>query len=249
MRRPPGDSPPVAIEPELIDRIEVRGDDLRRMLKELGTINRYLGGTGPSVEESLRRLAGVRRPAILDVGAGGGEYLQAVGQALQERSVKSLRVGLDRSWPTCAAASCLQPPGPGGATFAAADAFRLPYRDGAFDLVHCSLFLHHFREEQIADLLREMRRVSRRGVLVNDLHRHSLAVSGIRILTRLFSRSRFIRHDAPLSVRRAFRRPDLERIWQAAGLPDPEIRWRWAFRWLVWTPASGRSTAGRSGTA
>ena len=81
-------------------------------------------------------------------------------------------------------------------------------------------------------MLREMRRVSRRGVVVNDLHRHPLAWVAIRTLTRLCSRSGLIRHDAPLSVRRGFRRAELTSLARAAGVPC-EVQWRWAFRWVL----------------
>ena len=101
------------------------------------------------------------------------------------------------------------------------------------------MFFHHFDEDRIVALLSEMRRVSSVGILVNDLHRHRLAHDGIRVLTGLFSRSRFIRHDAPCSVRRAFRRDDLERLRDRLGWHDARIRWHWAFRWSLYKPLSG----------
>jgi ubiquinone/menaquinone biosynthesis C-methylase UbiE len=164
---------------------------------------------------------------------------------LDRHGVRHRLIGLDRSLPTCREATRLtrvdSDPGSArsdGPVFASADAFRLPFADRSFDLVHAALFLHHFREPDIGRLLGEMLRVARLGVLINDLHRNLLALYGIRALTALFSRSRYIRNDAPLSVRRGFRRAELMELWQRAGLPSPSIRWRWAFRWMLWTPAA-----------
>ncbi len=129
-----------------------------------------------------------------------------------------------------------------------ADAFRLPFADGAFDYVHSSLFLHHFRNEQIVPLLAEMDRVAAHGVVVNDLHRHWFAYQSIRLLGALFIRSPIVRHDAPLSVRRGFRASDLER-WRRSGRPRPGYRWRWPFRWLVWSFADGGTPEGAADRA
>ncbi|MDQ2657524.1 MAG: SAM-dependent methyltransferase, partial [Bacteroidota bacterium] len=65
------------------------------------------------------------------------------------------------------------------------------------------------------------------------IHRHWLAYYSIKWLTRMFSKSAMVRHDAPLSVHRAFRKSELEEILRRAGLVDYKIKWRWAFRWQV----------------
>jgi hypothetical protein len=63
---------------------------------------------------------------------------------------------------------------------------------------------------------------------------HKLNVS---MLTALFSRSRLVRHDAPLSVRRGFTRSELEGLAASASKDCPDtgvqISGEWAFRWLL----------------
>ena len=71
------------------------------------------------------------------------------------------------------------------------------------------------------------------GFFINDLHRHFLAYHSIRLLTRAFSKSRLVKNDAPISVTRGFSRIDWSNILAAAGLEDYELRWKWAFRWLL----------------
>jgi ubiquinone/menaquinone biosynthesis C-methylase UbiE len=99
------------------------------------------------------------------------------------------------------------------------DALDLPFKDGTFDVVTASLFFHHLSNEACVRVLAQMWRIARRRVLVNDLHRHALAYSSIRALTAMFSKSRMVRHDGPLSVLRAFRPQELFDIAKRAGVP------------------------------
>ena len=67
-------------------------------------------------------------------------------------------------------------------------------------------------------VLREMARVSRRGVIVNDLDRTQLSWLGAWLLAHLATRNRYTRHDAPLSVRRAYRPVEVQDMAAAVGL-------------------------------
>ena len=98
-------------------------------------------------------------------------------------------------------------------------------------MAHAGLFLHHFDDAQAARVLREMRRVAR-VVVLNDLHRHPVAYYAIAALATLFQTSAMFRADAPHSVLRGFRRDELARVVEAAGLGGT-IAWRWAFRWIA----------------
>jgi hypothetical protein len=82
-------------------------------------------------------------------------------------------------------------------------------------------------------MLRQWQQQARVAVVINDLHRHALAYHSIRWLTRLFGGSYLVQNDAPLSVARAFRRADWERMLADAGIRRYELRWCWAFRWQV----------------
>jgi ubiquinone/menaquinone biosynthesis C-methylase UbiE len=103
-------------------------------------------------------------------------------------------------------------------TLEVADGPPLPYADDAFDVAHMSLVAHHLEPDELAALLLEMGRVSRVGVIVNDLERGARFWLGAWLLARFFTRNRLTRHDAPLSVRRAYRAPELARIAARVGL-------------------------------
>ena len=74
---------------------------------------------------------------------------------------------------------------------------------------------------------------ARLGFVVNDLHRHWLAYHSISILTRFFSRSHLVRHDARLSVAKGFSKQELQSIFRIPDGKKVTIDWRWAFRWQM----------------
>ena len=82
-------------------------------------------------------------------------------------------------------------------------------------------------------LLRQWQAQAQVAVIINDLHRHWLAYHSIKWLTRLLGGSYLVRHDAPMSVARAFRRADWVALLARAGITAYELRWRWAFRWQL----------------
>jgi ubiquinone/menaquinone biosynthesis C-methylase UbiE len=108
--------------------------------------------------------------------------------------------------------------GTDGVTILRADARALPFHDAAFDVAHASLLLHHFEPNEAVTALRELRRVARLGVVVNDLRRGRLAFVATAAAVLALSRGRYTRHDGVLSARRAYTLPELDRLAAAAGL-------------------------------
>lgn len=101
------------------------------------------------------------------------------------------------------------------------------------DVVFSALFCHHFSDSELLDQVQWMKINSRLGFFINDLHRHPLAYYAIKYLTAIFSTSRLVRNDAPVSVQRGFVRSEWENIFRVAGFRCARIQWKWAFRWLV----------------
>lgn len=225
---------------EWMDHPEVRGEPLRTALEDLRWINRLLGGLR-ATRTILRPLLSTRsRLDVLDVGTGTGDYLVDLTRIGPRVGTRVRAVGLDlnpvtvghgRAWLD----ATLDPPLRSRVRLEVGDALNLPYSDDAFDVVHAALFLHHVHGPEAVALLREMDRVSRAGIVVNDLHRHPLAYAGIWTLSRAARCSPMVQHDGPLSVRRGFQRRDLRHLADKVPLPSPDIRWHWAFRWTLST--------------
>ncbi len=213
-----------------MDDLALEESVLIRGLDELAAVNRWLGGYGPSIA-GVRRLlpAGAHRLSLLDVGTGGGDVACRLQRWAAHRDLEMRIRGIDLS-PAIIEHARSRCGGLEDFELEVADLMDLP-ADELFDVVHCALVLHHFEGDSAAAVLARMFALARRGVVVNDLHRHPVAYFAIKLLTRTFSNNPMIRHDGPLSVLRAFQRQDLKRLASAAGLPEPEVRWHWGFRW------------------
>jgi ubiquinone/menaquinone biosynthesis C-methylase UbiE len=110
-----------------------------------------------------------------------------------------------------------------------ADALSLPFPDSTFDLVSCSLFVHHLSPEQVTQFARESLRVCRQAVLVNDLIRSPLHLALVYAGMPLY-RSRLTRHDAPASIRQAHTVKEMQAFIQQAAAASVEIQRHYLYR-------------------
>lgn len=189
-------------------------------LRDLERVNRWLGGTRLSAR-AIDALAGERETlTVLDVGTGAADIPAAL-LAQAARTGRRLRVtGVDSRSEVLAAAVARRPALglTDGLELHVGDGRTLPYPDRSFDIAHASLLLHHLDPAGAVSLLREMNRVARLGIVLNDLVRGRLAWLGAWWLSRLTTRNRYTRHDAPLSVRRAYTVAELTSLVAAAGM-------------------------------
>jgi SAM-dependent methyltransferase len=191
---------------------------LQANLRNLRRINRLTGGASLSVRAIRVLVAGAG--SVLDVGTGGADIPVLLLADAQRRGAELEVTATDSRQAVLEAALAVRPhlehvP---GLTLGLADGRGLPWPDGAFDVAHSSMVLHHLEPEDAVRFLRELRRVSRRGIVVNDLARGRLYWIGAWILTRTVATARYTRHDGPLSVRRAYSRPEMEGLLREAGL-------------------------------
>ena len=189
-------------------------------LRDLRLINRWLGGVALSAA-AIEALAAHRVAlSLLDVGTGGADIPVALIELAEKRGRRVQAVGLEvrhevlaaavRNRPAIAAMRNLE--------LHVGDGRTLPYPDRSFDIAHVSLVLHHLEPPAAIDLLRELGRVARLGVVVNDLERSRLGWIGAWLLGHLLTANRYTRRDAPLSVRRAYRQHEMAALLRDAGL-------------------------------
>ncbi len=218
-----------------MDDLTLANDALRQNLDELETINTWLGGYAP-VLNALQRLKSrfpTSRPLRLaDLGSGGGDTLRHVARWARKNGIAIELTGIDANAFMLEYATAKSREYP-EISYRQFDIFSPDFQAQPFDVLTCSLFCHHFTDDELVPLLRQWHQQAGVAVVINDLHRHWLAYHSIKWLTWLLGGSYLVRHDAPLSVARAFRRQNWVDLLARAGITKYELRWRWAFRWQV----------------
>jgi methyltransferase family protein len=201
------------IVPELLDTDAGTPREVSGSIADLRMFNRAFGGVR-AVSKLLMRVAdrhGLKELSWLDVAGSEGFVALLTRNELARSGIMVHPVVLDRA-PTHMDG---QLPGVCG------DALALPFADGSFDAVGCSLFAHHLEPEELARFAREGLRVARHALLIQDLVRHPAHLA-LSYLGFPLYRSRLTRHDAPASVRRAYTEDEMREIL-ARGAPGAEI--------------------------
>jgi 2-polyprenyl-3-methyl-5-hydroxy-6-metoxy-1,4-benzoquinol methylase len=216
---------------ELLDEPDIAPELLFQNLRELEFINTYLGGHRISLKglETLQK-QGIPFTSVIDIGCGGGDSLKAIARWQQRNKLPFTLTGIDLK-PDCisfAKQNCAAHP----EIKWLCDDFRNAFAQGKVDVVHASLFCHHFTEQEIVAFLKLCSQ-QKAIFVINDLERHPLAYYSIQWLTRLFSKSPLVKNDAPLSVQRGFKKKEWKAMLETAGIKHYIVRNYWAFRHLV----------------
>jgi ubiquinone/menaquinone biosynthesis C-methylase UbiE len=221
-------------EKEIMDDLDCSGPVLEQTLRELKTINRLLGGNGVT-NRGLSQVV-QRFPqdyySLVDLGCGGGDMIAVMQAWASKKHIPIQFIGADANANTIALAKERQA-NLKGIHWQVANVFDPGFLDEQVDIATCTLFTHHFTDEELVQLFQGLKRKVRLAIVINDLHRHPLAYYSIKWLTRWFSKSPMVQNDAALSVLRSFKRRDWNSIFEEAGLGKVEIHWRWAFRWQI----------------
>lgn len=212
-------------EAELMDGTGLDPAELAANLRDIRRVNRLLGGTAvvlrhlPTVLESLPPEQPV---TMLDLATGSADIPLAVLDWTQRHGRAVEMIASDSS-PAILAIAREHVGNRPGIVLAQHDARAVALPDGSVDIVLCSLSLHHVGPADAVRVLREMRRLARVGFILNDLRRSRPGYLAAWVAARLTTRNRLTRHDAPLSVRRAYTPAELRDLLRQAGIDDARI--------------------------
>jgi predicted O-methyltransferase YrrM len=209
-------------EHELLESEALDPNDVRANLRELAMLNRLPGGIGASYAAIRHLTDPATIVTVADVGTGAGDMPAAFVRRARAQGA-SWRVTAIDSRPEVVEVARRRLRKVPAVTVLEGNALALPLPDLSVDVAHASLLIHHFDEADAVAALREMSRVSRRGVVINDLRRGLVPYLLTWTATTALSRHRFTRHDGPLSARRAFTLAEVDRLLTDAGL---RIAWR-----------------------
>lgn len=207
---------------------------LRDNLRDIRRVNRFFGGSRATLGALLPFLheSGASETIdILDVATGSADIPLAIARRARSAG-RSVRIVATDFHPEVLAVAREQTRGT-DIVVERADALSLPYGDREFDIAVCSLALHHFSPADALRLLAEMRRVSRRAMVVNDLERSRLGLAGAWLVSRVLTGNPVTRHDAPLSVQRAYTPSEALDLGRRAGWRQPAVRRAVPFRFVL----------------
>jgi 2-polyprenyl-3-methyl-5-hydroxy-6-metoxy-1,4-benzoquinol methylase len=220
---------------EIMDDFTMKGELLRDTLDKLGKINKLLGGNSVTLNGIRQLLEGKPKDktyAIIDLGCGHGDILRLIADFGRKEGYNFQLIGIDANQDAIDYASELSVEYP-ELSFENKDIFSEDFQNMNYDIALATLFLHHFKTDELEVLLKQLASRAKLGLVINDLHRSEIAYGLFKLLSLVISNQMII-DDGLTSILRAFKRKDLENLAQKLNLKS-EIRWKWAFRyqWLI----------------
>ena len=196
---------------EIMDDFSIGGDLLRDTLDKLENINRWLGGnkvTLNGLKTILKNYSKTKEITILDIGCGHGDILRDIAKFGRKYKYNFNLIGIDANPTAIEYANELSVNYP-ELSFKTEDIFSEDFKNRKVDIIIATLFLHHFKEEELISFLKQSLKQTNIGIVVNDLHRHRLAYY-LFLLLSIFIKNKMIIEDGLTSVLRGFKRKDLE---------------------------------------
>lgn len=219
-------------ETEIMDDFTMKGVLFRDTLDKLEIINRLLGGnkvTIKGLKQLLKNKSKKKIITIVDLGCGHGDILRDIAKFGRKNNYTFRLIGIDANIAAIAYAKELSWEY-SELSFKAINIFSEDFKKQSYDIVLCTLFLHHFKNNELISFLKMTIERATIGVVVNDLHRHKLAYYLFKLIG-FFVKNKMIREDGLTSILRAFKKKDLENISKQIKVYF-SIQWKWAFRYL-----------------
>lgn len=222
---------------EIMDDLDFQGEEMKNLLGDLKYVNKWLGGnkvTLDGIEKLLRGNSKKEPITILDIGCGDGQLLRNCAKYAENNNLKLKCIGLDFNKNILEYAENQSKDFP-NIKFQKVDVFLEEELIPNCDIAVCTLFLHHFSDESIAELLKILLKKSNNGLVINDLQRSRIAFNLFKIVSNLFLKTDTAKHDGLVSIARGFKKDELEHISKKIPNQKSEIHWRWAFRyqWIL----------------
>ncbi len=224
-------------EPEIMDDFAMEGEILRDALDKIAKINQLLGGnqlTLQSVQDLIVNIHKQSEIVIADIGCGNGDMLRTLANFGLKNNLNFRLIGIDANNFTIKHAQSLSENYP-NISYRCEDVFEKNFADLKYDIVLCTLTLHHFKDDEIIQLMSVFNANSRVGIVINDLHRSAIAYRLFQVLCFVFQLNAMSREDGLVSILRGFKKEDLIKFSKKLSFTNYKIQWKWAFRyqWIV----------------
>lgn len=224
---------------EIMDDLDFQGDEMKNLLKDLKNVNKWLGGNNITIdglEKLLKNHPKNKSIVILDIGCGDGEILRKCAEFGIKNDFIFECIGLDFNENILKTAKD-RSANYQNISFKKVDVLKSEEIIPSCDIVLCTLFLHHFNNENIEHLVKIFLIKSRIGVVINDLKRSKQAFYLFKLVSEIFLKTDTARHDGLVSIARGFKKTELINISKKIENQQSTICWRWAYRyqWILKT--------------
>jgi 2-polyprenyl-3-methyl-5-hydroxy-6-metoxy-1,4-benzoquinol methylase len=224
-------------DPEIMDDFALKGDALKVALDKIAKINQLLGGnqlTLKGVRKLIEKAPASTKITIVDVGCGNGDMLRKLADFGLKNNLNFELIGVDANDFTIKYATDLSVNYP-NIKYRCENIFSKSFNELGYDIVLCTLTLHHFNNDEIIKLLTLFGKTSKLGFVVNDLHRNVVAYRLFQLLCFVFCMNAMSKEDGLISILRGFKKEELIAFSENLRFEKYSIQWKWAFRyqWIV----------------
>ncbi len=222
---------------EIMDDFELEGEVLKDALDKIARINQLLGGnelTLQGVQDLMNTISKSNEIVIVDVGCGNGDMLRTLAHFGTKNNLKFKLIGIDANSFTVKHAQKLSK-NYSNIRYRCEDIFDEEFKKLKYDILICTLTLHHFKDDEIMYLLDVFYKNAITGIVINDLHRNRIAYRLFQALCFVFRLNDMSREDGLTSILRGFKKEELMHFSQKLNFKNYKIQWKWAFRyqWII----------------
>lgn len=223
-------------EDEIMDDFSMKGEMLRKTLDQIAAINNRLGGNNVTIsglKQVLKNKPAGTTISIIDIGCGNGNMLRAVADYGRKNNFIFKLTGIDANEYTVEYAKKLSVDYP-EISYRKMDVMNDEFSKLDADIVLSTLFLHHFKNDEIEILLTRLVKKISNAVIINDLHRSRAAFYLFKAIC-LFIRNPMVKKDGAISILSGFKKKELVALNNKLQFTGSTIRWKWAFRyqWII----------------
>lgn len=224
-------------EIEIMDDFSLEGEELIGALDQIASINQLLGGNKLTLHgiKKLLTKTDISKPIVIaDIGCGNGDMLRMLAKYGKKSNLNFKLIGIDANAFTISYAETLSKNFP-NIEYLCMDIFSEEFGLLKYDIVLCTLTLHHFSTNQIEEVMDVLNKNASIGIVVNDLHRSKLAYRLFELIGFVFNLNDMSRNDGLISILKGFKKKELEHLSKKLNLKNYSINWKWAFRyqWII----------------